>query len=67
VIARAKSIDELSQYNSDKAVKDQLHGLDRQSIKYVPLAGKKKDLTVVVNGKTGEMIKVVDLLPWPIK
>lgn len=64
IIRRAKPVSELKQYNSAKAVEEALPPPQGQPLSFVPLQGKKKDLVALVNSKTGDLVKVVDLRPW---
>jgi hypothetical protein len=64
IIERAKPITELKLYNSAALVDRTLVPFGKQSLAFVPLQGKKRDLTVLVNATTGELVQVVDLRPW---
>lgn len=34
-------------------------------MRYFPLRGSKRDLTVLVDARSGEIVAVVNLAPWP--
>ena len=65
ILERATSFDELRKFNSTKDVDEvqQTYGKGR-TLKYLPLQGKKRDLTVLVDAQDGSLLKVVDLRPW---
>jgi hypothetical protein len=67
IVERAKSISELSKWNAKSKVTEELEPFKNQMLSFVPLQGKKRDLTVLVNAKTGDLVKVVDLRPWADK
>lgn len=60
---RAKSLQELEQYNDQKLVQQILEKYP-EATGYVPLKANAVDMTVLVNKQTGEVIKIVDLRPW---
>lgn len=59
---RAKSLQELEQYNDQKLVQQSLEK-HPEAAGYVPLKANPIDMTVLVN-KEGEVVKIVDLRPW---
>lgn len=65
-LQRARSVGELKQFNPKGVVeaKIALHQSTRGEIVYFPLAGRDRDLTVLVEKQTGDIIEVVDLRPW---
>ena len=67
IIKRAKPISDLIALNGDMAVQKAIKPFDDRPLAYVPLQGKKRDLTVLVDAQTGELIKVVALTPWSDK
>jgi hypothetical protein len=63
--SRARPLAELSQFNDPKAVQDVLAKVGRdRDLGYLPMQGKRRDLTVIVDRKTGDLVEVVDLRPW---
>ena len=63
------SLNDLRQRNDgatfdDKVIKD-LALSDTVNYGFLPLAAKKKDLSIILDRKTLEVIKIVDLYPWP--
>jgi hypothetical protein len=67
IVERAQPVSELSKWNALSMVNVALEPYKNQPLAFVPLQGKKRDLTVLVNAKTGDLIKVVDLRPWSDK
>lgn len=65
IVERAKPIQELNSYNSAQAVKEATNSYSKIPLAFVPVQGKKRDLTALVDAKTGDLIEVVDLRPWP--
>lgn len=65
IVERAKPIQELNSYNSAQAVKEAINSHSKITLAFVPVQGKKRDLTALVDAKTGDLIEVVDLRPWP--
>ncbi|WP_180039391.1 TfpX/TfpZ family type IV pilin accessory protein [Acinetobacter sp. YH12218] len=60
---RAKSLQELEQYNDQKLVQQILEKYP-EATGYVPLKANAVDMTVLVNKETAEVVKIVDLRPW---
>lgn len=60
---RAKNLNELKKYNNEKQVSDLLAKYP-QANGFVPLKANAVDMTVLVNKKTGEVVKIVNLRPW---
>jgi len=60
---RAKNLKELQQYNDVQQVGSILSKYP-QANAYLPLKANAVDMTVLVDKKTGEVIKIVDLRPW---
>lgn len=50
--------------NNQKAL-DELANFNDSLVKWLPLRGKVNDLTVLVDADSGEVLKVVDIKPWP--
>jgi hypothetical protein len=65
IVSRAKPIKELLQFNEVKKVEEALKPFASQAIVFVPVQGKKRDLTALIDAKTGTLLKVVNLRPWP--
>jgi hypothetical protein len=65
ILSRAKTIDELKKLNGTAEVDKILNLLpSSDKLLFVPLQGKKRDLTALINSQTGQLVKVVDLKPW---
>jgi len=60
---RAKKLEELKQYNNKKRAATILAKYP-QANAFLPLKANAVDMTVLVDKKTGEVIKIVDLRPW---
>ncbi len=70
-LSRSKDLAALSQFNPPEKVAKEISGIsvsDSESqsadLRYMPLAGRDRDLTVIINGKTGAIVEIVDLRPW---
>jgi hypothetical protein len=67
-LARAFPVADLARHNRGQeaqiaaAIADT--GKKAEDVKFLPLRARKFDLTVLVDGKTGDVLKVVDLRPW---
>lgn len=66
IIQRASPIKELERFNAPALVKTLLAEYQSQTLAYLPVQGKKSDLTAIVNARTGELLAVVALQPWQI-
>jgi hypothetical protein len=64
IVKRAQAIAELSKYNDSVRIKKQLSPFAIETVSFVPVMGSKRDLTAIVDSKTGRLISVVDLKPW---
>lgn len=64
ILERARPISELSTFNNLDQVNRALVKFGSQKFVYVPVQGKRRDLTALINADTGELIEVVDLKPW---
>lgn len=68
VIKRIYPLAELKAFNPNKlSAVDSLAGKyagARMDIGYLPLKGKAQDLVVILNRTTGEVLEMVDLMPW---
>ena len=65
IIKRAKPVSDLIAINGESAVQQAIKIHRGRDLAYVPLQGKKRDLAALVDAKTGGLIEVVDLRPWP--
>lgn len=65
-IDRAKPLSALQQFNPNEAITAQLQSVsqDPAQLRFFPLVGRDRDLTVLVDAQTGAVIEVVDLRPW---
>ena len=68
VLKRSQPLAVLKQFNHDKtsaidAMVSQ-YAARKIDVGYLPLKGKVKDLVVIVNRKTAEVLEIVDLTPW---
>lgn len=59
----AQDLTLLSQYNDKTSIQKTLIHYP-QADAFLPLETNKLDMTVLINKKTGEIIKIVDLRPW---
>lgn len=64
IVERAKAVTELNSYNDPIAVRKIISPYLNRNLAYVPVQGKRRDLTALVDAKTGQLIEVVDLRPW---
>ena len=64
IIEKAIPTAQLNSYNDQQAVRKAIDPYSKRNLAYVPVQGKRRDLTALVDAKTGELIKVVDLRPW---
>ena len=69
VLAVAKPIDDLIQLNSLAAVDAALAAAgfgdrNRQSMRFVPLSGKREDLTMLIDAGNAQPIALLRLVPW---
>ncbi len=66
-LAKSLPVDKLREYNDPARVEAALTELGRsaQSLRYYPLRGVKRDLTVFVDAATGEILRTANLAPWP--
>lgn len=66
-LAKSTPVDKLRDYNDPARVDQALNELARapQSLRYYPLRGVKRDLTVFVDAATGEIVRIAHLAPWP--
>jgi hypothetical protein len=67
-LQRARPADVLATFNvgreADIASAVASTGKAAADVKFLPLRGRKFDLTVLLDAKTGDVLKVVDLRPW---
>jgi hypothetical protein len=63
IINKARSLDELKQYNSVADVEKVLKRYSEVSA-YLPMMGRAESVTVLINKETAAVIAVVDLRPW---
>lgn len=67
-VKRSQALDELKKFNQDKAsLIDQLiHDCAAKNIDagFLPLKGHAADLTVIVDRGSGEVVDILDLMPW---
>lgn len=66
-LAKSAPIEHLSLYNDPAKVKTVLAelGFPVEELRYFPMQGAKRDLSVIVNGQTGTILRIVNLWPWP--
>ncbi|MDP5240604.1 TfpX/TfpZ family type IV pilin accessory protein [Uliginosibacterium sp. 31-16] len=68
VLAQSRTMNELLQFNP--AAADVLanvvrkHEKKMEDVRYVPMAAKRQDLSVLVDAKNAEVLEVVSLRPW---
>lgn len=61
--SKALNLNQLSKYNDRDITKNVLEKYPNADA-YLPLKANAVDMTVLVNRKTGEVVKIVDLRPW---
>ncbi len=66
-LAKSLPLSRLDEYNEPARVASVLapFGRSPESLRYYPLRGVKRDLTVIVDGKSGDILGTVNLAPWP--
>jgi len=68
VLKRSQPLVMLKQFNQSKSsMVDTLmnkYAATKIDVGYLPLKGKARDLVVIVNRNTGEVLEMVDLIPW---
>ncbi len=65
IIERAQPIEKLNEFNDPRKVEKFLAPHRQIPLAFVPMQGIRRDLTALVNAKTGDLVEVVDLRPWP--
>ena len=68
IIEKSRPIKELLENNSDRGdvinrLKER-YKLDLEKMKYLPLAAKKRDVSVLLKADSSEVLEIVDLSPW---
>lgn len=65
-LAKAKPLTDLERYNPPDRVRDALSDLPApaERMRFFPLMGIDRDLTVVVDGADGRVLAVLNLKPW---
>ena len=65
-LKKAKNIAELKQFNDPGKVDQAVSKLERQpgQMRFVPLAGRDRDLTVILDARDGKVVDILDLRPW---
>ncbi len=69
VLAQAKPLDDLRQFNPTQL--EQVNQIARdlklpaEELGFIPLKGSHKDATAIIKRSNAELIKFVDLQPWP--
>ncbi len=66
-LAKAMPIERLREYNDSERVSSVLIELARDisTLRYYPLRGVKRDLAVIVDASSGEILRIANLAPWP--
>ena len=66
-LAKSMPVERLREYNEPARVEAVMSDLGRtpQSMRYYPLRGVKRDLTVFVDATTGRILRIANLAPWP--
>lgn len=66
-LAKALPIQRLNEHNPADQVQRAIAATGRpaESLRYFPLRGVKRDLTVLVDARGGEIVDIVNLAPWP--
>ncbi|MCP5266416.1 MAG: hypothetical protein H6934_09885 [Burkholderiaceae bacterium] len=65
-LAKSSSIDQLEKFNDATAIERALAGIGRprDTLRYFPMTAKDRDLSVIVDARSGNVLGVVDLRPW---
>jgi hypothetical protein len=61
MLKKAKPLSSLRQLDKNNVLVD----VQDNHIKWLPLRGKTKDMAVLINSDSAEVIKIVDINPWP--
>lgn len=61
MLKKAQPLSTLHQFDKQNLLAD----IKDSNIKWLPLRGKTKDMVVLMNSNSAEIIKVVDIDPWP--
>jgi len=66
ILKRARPLEELRRLhdNDTNSLADLAKWHDNQ-VKWVPMIGKAKNMVVLVDAQTAEVVKVLDMKPWP--
>ncbi len=65
-LKKAKNIADLNAFNAPEKVEKALAALKRKpdQMRYVPLSGRDRDLTVILDAQSGKVVDILDLRPW---
>ena len=65
-LQKSRPVSELESYNDKEEVARKIDGLAnrRDRLRFFPLAGRDRDLTVLVTADSGTVVDIVDLRPW---
>lgn len=65
--AKGRPIEKLREYNPSAEVDALLREFGRapDTVRWLPMRGGKRDLVVIVDAVTGELLRIVALHPWP--
>lgn len=66
ILEKAKPLDKLLKlHENNLEVKKKIESFAEKDIKWLPLLGKAKNMTVLIDADSAEVIKIVDIAPWP--
>ena len=67
ILEKAKPVKNLNLYNKAETVQDAIGPYTKRNLAYVPVQGRRRDLTALIDASSGDLIRVVDLRPWAEK
>lgn len=65
ILERSKPLDALRKLHpGDSVIESELSAWKNSDVKWLPLASNAKNMTVLVDAKTADVIKIIDINPW---
>jgi len=61
MLKKAQPLSTLHQFDKNNVLTEE----QGSTLKWLPLRGKSKDMVVLIDGDSADIIKVVDINPWP--
>lgn len=65
ILTKAKSLQELKQLSSKDNESNTLIDWSSNTVKWLPLQGKAKNMVVLIDTDSAKVIRIVDINPWP--